>query len=109
MDALLRSFRTGRSDEVSVTWASGRTETVVAPIGRVVLLRLAESTQGCEVAAWVFRSANKVALTAQYKQADGAEYGGTNTVEDEASTIKVYADTGAIEDNGLSGCTEWPV
>lgn len=110
MDALLRSFRLGRkgSCEASVTWPSGRTETVVAPSGRTAFLKLVETVEGCDVTGWVSRSLDKASLTVQYKQADGVVYGGTNSVVDGTSTVKVYAITDVvIPDDGLSGCTDW--
>lgn len=110
MDALLRSFRLGRkgSCEASVTWPSGRTETVVAAPGRTAFLNLVEAVEGCEVTGWVIRWHDKVSLTVQYKQADGVVYGGSNNIVDGTSTVKVYAVTDVVlPDNGLSGCTEW--
>lgn len=111
MDALLRSFRLGRkgSCEASVTWASGRTETVVAPPGRTAFLEHIETVEGCDVAAWVDIMRDRASLTVQFRQTDGVVYGGSNTIVDGVSMVKVYADTdAAVPDNGLSGCTEWP-
>jgi hypothetical protein len=110
MDALLRSFRLGRkgASEALVTWPSGRTETVVASPGRTMFLKLIETVEGCDVTGWVIRWHDKVSLTVQYKQADGIVYGGTNSIADGKSTVKVYAITDVVlPDDGLSGCTEW--
>lgn len=109
MDALLRSFSLGRkgSCEASVTWA-GETKTVVASPGRTAFLELVQSVEGCKVAGWIIRCLGKVTLSVQVKQDDGILYGGTNTIEDGKSTVKVYAVTDArVEDDGLSYCTDF--
>lgn len=109
MDALLRSFREGPgSCEASFTWASGRTDTVVASPGRTAFIGNVEAADGCHVAGWVIRCHGKVTFTVQVKQADGILYGGTNTIVEGKSTVKVYAVTDAkVEDDGLSGCTDF--
>jgi hypothetical protein len=108
MDALLRSFRQGPgSCEASVTWASGRTETVVASPGRTAFLKNAEAAERCHVTAWVIRCQGKVTFTVQVKQEDGIVYGGMNTIVDGKSTVKVYAVTDAKVDDGLAGCTDF--
>ena len=111
MDAFLRSLvvkdgplgRTG-----TVTWPSGRVETVrIHSVGRLSQLT-PETVKGCKTVAWLTTEYDDGAcLYVHVNQPDGTGYGGSNSTTKGVKTFYTLAKEDPTREEDLARCTDW--